>query len=80
MASGAIGYESSWGFVKRPDLSSVGFHPVARREMSVGPFASATDLSTAIEARAAVLLMAPGLFAQPQPQWKPIAWEQPLAC
>jgi anti-sigma factor RsiW len=72
MASGAIGYESSVGVLaSAPDLSSVGFHPVARREMSVGPFASATEFVYRNRGgEAAVLLVAPGLFAQPQPQWK----------
>ena len=72
MASGAIGYESSVkALASAPDLSSVGFHPVARREMSVGPFASATEFVYRNRGgEAAVLLVAPGLFAQPQQQWK----------
>ena len=72
MASGAIGYESTVGVLaSAPDLSSVGFHPVARREMSVGPFASATEFVYRNRGgEAAVLLVAPGLFAQSQPQWK----------
>ena len=72
MASGAIGYESSVkGLSAAPDLSGVGFHPIARREMSVGPFASATEFVYRNRGgEAAVLLVAPGLFAHPQPQWK----------
>jgi hypothetical protein len=71
-ASGAVGYESSVGaLASAPDLSSVGFHPVARRTMSVGPFASATEFVYRNRGgEAAVLLVAPGLFAPPQPQWK----------
>jgi anti-sigma factor RsiW len=72
MASGAVGYESSMKVLAgAPDLSQVGFHPVARREMSVGPFASATEFVYRNRGgEAAVLLVAPGLLAQPQPQWK----------
>ena len=72
MASGAVGYESSMKVLTgAPDLSQVGFHPVARREMSVGPFASATEFVYRNRGgEAAVLLVAPGLLAQPQPQWK----------
>ncbi len=72
MASGAIEYESSVkGLASAPDLSGVGFHPIARREMSVGPFASATEFVYRNRGgEAAVLLVAPGLFAHPQPQWK----------
>jgi len=59
------------GLSAAPDLSGVGFHPIARREMSVGPFASATEFVYRNRGgEAAVLLVAPGLFAHPQPQWK----------
>ena len=72
MASGAVGYETSAGALAgAPDLFSVGFHPVARRKMPVGPFASATEYVYRNRGEeAAVLLVAPGLFAKPQPQWK----------
>lgn len=72
MASGAVGYESSVTVLAgAPDLSGVGFRPVARREMSVGPFASATEFVYRNRGgEAAVLLVAPGMFAHPQPQWR----------
>jgi anti-sigma factor RsiW len=71
-ASGAIGYESSTkALAHAPNLSGVGFHPTARREMSVGPFAAATEFVYRNAAGdAAVLLIAPGLLAHAQPQWK----------
>jgi len=72
MTSGAVGYESSVKVLaSAPDLSRVGFHPIARREMPVGPFALATEFVYRNRGgEAAVLLVAPGLFVQSQPQWK----------
>jgi anti-sigma factor RsiW len=72
MASGAVGYESSVrALASAPDLSSVGFQPVARRKMPVGPFASAMEYVYRNRGgEAAVLLVAPALFAQSQTQWK----------
>jgi anti-sigma factor RsiW len=72
MASGATGYESAVQVLAgAPDLSGVGFHPVARREMSLGPFASASEFVYRNRGgEAAVLLVAPGLLAHQQPQWK----------
>jgi anti-sigma factor RsiW len=71
-ASGATGYVSSAkALAGAPNLSGVGFHPTAKREMSVGPFAAATEFVYRNAAGdAAVLLVAPGLFAHAQPQWK----------
>jgi anti-sigma factor RsiW len=71
-ASGATGYISSAkALAGAPNLSGVGFHPTARREMPVGPFAEATEFVYRNAAGdAAVLLVAPGLFAHAQPQWK----------
>jgi hypothetical protein len=71
-ASGANGYESSAkALAGAPNLTGAGFHPTARREMPVGPFAEATEFIYRNAAGdAAVLLVAPGLFAHGQPQWK----------
>jgi anti-sigma factor RsiW len=72
MATGASAYVSSAkALADAPNLYVVGFHPVARREMSVGPFASATEyVYRNAMGEAAVLLVAPGIMAKPQPQWK----------
>jgi len=72
MTSGATGYESSAkALASAPNLSKVGFHPIARRAMPVGPFVSATEFVYCNRGgEAAVLLVAPGVFAHPQPQWK----------
>jgi hypothetical protein len=72
MASGATGYESSAkALASAPNLSNVGFHPIARRAMPVGPFVSATEFVYRNRGgETAVLLMAPEIFAHPQPQWK----------
>jgi anti-sigma factor RsiW len=72
IASGATGYDSTARVLaSAPDLSGAGFHPVARREMPLGPFASATEFVYRNRGgEAAVLLVAPGLLAHQQPQWK----------
>lgn len=72
MTSGATGYESSAkALASAPNLSNVGFHPIARRAMPVGPFVTATEFVYRNRGgEAAVLLVAPGIFAHPQPQWK----------
>jgi hypothetical protein len=72
MTSGATGYESTAkALASAPNLSKVGFHPIARRAMPVGPFVSATEFVYCNRGgEAAVLLVAPGVFAYPQPQWK----------
>jgi hypothetical protein len=71
-ATGANGYVSSAkALADAPNLYVVGFHPTARREMSLGPFASATEYVYRNAAgEAAVMLVAPGIMAKPQPQWK----------
>ena len=71
-ASGATGYVSSAkALADAPNLSGVGFHPTARREMPVGPFVTATEFVYRNAAgEAVVLLVAPGMFARQQPQWR----------
>jgi hypothetical protein len=71
-ATGASGYVSSAkALADAPNLYVVGFHPTARREMSLGPFASATEyVYRNATGDAAVMLIAPGIMAKPQPQWK----------
>jgi hypothetical protein len=72
MATGASAYVSSAkALADAPNLYVVGFHPTARREMSLGPFASATEyVYRNATGDAAVMLIAPGIMAKPQPQWK----------
>jgi anti-sigma factor RsiW len=72
MATGASGYVSSAkALADAPNLYVVGFHPTARREMPVGPLASATEyVYRNATGEAAVMLIAPGIMAKPQPQWK----------
>ncbi|SAL35713.1 hypothetical protein AWB64_03564 [Caballeronia sordidicola] len=72
MATGASGYASSAkALADAPNLYVVGFHPAARRDMSLGPFASASEYVYRNAAGdAAVLLVAPGIMAKPQPQWR----------
>jgi anti-sigma factor RsiW len=71
-ASGASGYVSSMkALASAPNLLSVGFHPVSRREMAVGRFASVTEyVYRNAMGEPAVLLVAPGWLAQKQAQWK----------
>lgn len=71
-ATGASAYVSSTkALADAPNLYVVGFHPVARREMSLGPYSSATEyVYRNAMGEAAVLLVAPGIMAKPQPQWK----------
>jgi anti-sigma factor RsiW len=72
MASGATGYDSgAQVLASAPDLSGVGFHPVVRRKVPVGPFASATEFVYRNRGgEPAVLIVAPGFSARQQPQWK----------